>query len=230
MRSKRTAIVVLAPALLLAVAIGLAPGVPAQTTSTCTVTTSDQAVDAEEQALLGLVNQYRTANGRPPLAFHSGVTKAAAWFSRDMATKNYFPADHVDSNGRAPNARLSWCGVSYGNWAENIYAGTPDAQSTFDAWRNSSIHNANMLRPGVTSAGIARAYQAGSTYGWYWTLDVTDSATAPATTTSTTRLPSPTTTTRPAVTTTAPPTTTPTSVPPTTPTTIPWWCAYTTSC
>lgn len=132
------------------------------------------------------------------------------------ATKNYFAANHVDSNGRGVGARLTWCGVTYSNYAENIYAGRADAQSVFNAWRNSSGHNANMLRDGVTAAGIARAYQSGSTYGWYWTLDVTNTA---ATTTTTTRPPSTTTTTRPPSTTT---TTRATST--TTTTTLPSWC------
>ena len=169
-------------------------------TAGCSVSAQDQAIDAEEQGLLGLINQFRQANGKNALAMHADVTRAAAWFSRDMAAKSYFPYDHIDSNGRGIDQRLTWCGVSFSNWAENIYAGSPSAQAVFDAWRASSTHNTNMLRDGVTSAGIARAYQAGSTYSWYWTLDLTDSAGA---TTSTTR----------SVTTTTP---TPTTPPPTT--------------
>jgi uncharacterized protein YkwD len=192
--------------MVLAVVTWTASSASAQT-ATCPVTAQDQAVDAEEQALLGLINQYRQASGRNALAMHSGVTRAAAWFSRDMATKNYFPYNHVDSNGRSVDQRLTWCGVSFSNWAENIYAGSPGAQAVFDAWKASSSHNTNMLRDGVTAAGIARAYSAGSTYGWYWTLDVTNSASVTTTTT-----------TRP-VTTTTPTTTPPTATTTTTPTT-----------
>jgi hypothetical protein len=148
-----------------------------------------------------------------------------------MASKNYFPPTHVDSNGRAVDQRLTWCGVTYVNWAENIYAGSADAQSVFNAWRASSTHNANMLRDGVTSAGVARAYAAGSAYGWYWTLDLTDTApaaattttastttstTVPVTTTTTTAPTTTTTTTRPTTTTTRPTTSVPTTTPPTT--------------
>ena len=198
MRLKRPAVLVIAPVLIAAALVTFGAGAAPAQTSPCTVSTADQAADAEEQSLLGLVNQYRATNGLPALTAHPTVTKAAAWFSRDMASKNYFPPNHVDSNGRGIPARLTWCGVAYSNYAENIYAGRPDVQSVFTAWRNSSTHNSNMLRSGVTSAGIARAYQAGSTYGWYWTLDVTNSA--PAATTTTTRPPTttiPTTTTRP---------------------------------
>ncbi len=163
-------------------------------TADCAVSTSDQGVDVEEQNLLVLINQYRQSNGKNALATEPSVTRAAAWFSRDMATKNYFPYDHVDSNGRGISQRLSWCGVGYSNWAENIYAGSPDAQSVFNAWKASSSHNTNMLREGITAAGIARAYGTGTSYGWYWTLDLTNTA-AGATTTTTTRPPGTTTTT-----------------------------------
>ena len=149
----------------------------------CAVSTGDESVDVEEQNLLRLVNQYRQANGRSALAMEPSVTRAASWFSRDMATKNYFPYDHVDSNGRTIPQRLTWCGVSYSNWAENIYAGSPDAQSVFNAWKASSSHNTNMLRDGITAAGIARAYSPGTTYGWYWTLDLTNTAAGTTTTT-----------------------------------------------
>ena len=187
----------------------------AQTTTTCPVSRTDQAIDSEEQTLLNLINQYRQEHGKNALAMHPTVSRAAAWFSRDMATKNYFPYDHVDSNGRTIGQRLSWCTASFTNWAENIYAGRPDAQSVFTAWRNSSGHNANMLRDGVTSAGIARAYGAGTTYGWYWTLDLTNSSAVSATTT-----------TAPSTTATAPATTTTTRPPTTTTTVRPWWCVY----
>jgi uncharacterized protein YkwD len=194
----------------------------AQTAGACPVSADDQAVDAQEQALLGLVNQYRQSYGKAPLAMHPAVTTASAWFSRDMASKNYFPPTHVDSNGRAVDQRLTWCGVTYVNWAENIYAGSADAQSVFNAWRASSTHNANMLRDGVTSAGVARAYAAGSAYGWYWTLDLTDTAPAAATTATTTTASTTTSTTVPVTTTTTTaPTTTTTTTWPTTTTTRP---------
>lgn len=183
-RTARSAVGVCAAALMVFGVVTWAAFPAGAQTAACSVSAQDQAIDAEEQALLGLINQYRQANGKNALAMHSDVARAAAWFSRDMATRNYFPYNHVDSNGRSIDQRLNWCAVSFSNWAENIYAGSPAAQAVFDAWRASSTHNTNMLRDGVTSAGIARAYDAGSTYGWYWTLDLTDSA---AGSTSTTR-------------------------------------------
>jgi uncharacterized protein YkwD len=197
----------------------------AQTTSGCTVSASDQAIDAEEQKLLDLINQYRVANGKNQLVFNTDVTRAAAWLSQDMATKNYF--SHTDSNGRGMGPRLTWCGLSYSNAAENIAAGYTDAQGVFDGWKASSGHNANMLRDGVTAAGIGRAYNATSQWKWYWTLDETNTATS-ASTTTTTRPATTTTTAKPATTTTtAAPTTTTTAPPATTTTTRPPRCVQT---
>ena len=200
-RTAKTAVGLWAAALMVFGVLTWAPFPAGAQAAGCSVSALDQAIDTEEQALLGLINQYRQAYGKNALGMHSDVTRAAAWFSRDMASKDYFPYNHIDSNGRGIDQRLIWCGVSFSNWAENVYAGSASAQAVFDAWRASSTHNTNMLRDGVTSAGIARAYQADSTYSWYWTLDVTNSAGA---TTST----SPPVTT-PTSTTTAPPTTAP---------------------
>lgn len=223
MRSKRSLLTTIALSVLSLGMVTLSGPVARGQVASCPVSASDQTVDDQEQRLLVLINQYRAANGRPALSFQTDVVRAASWFSRDMAAKNYFPANHVDSNNRTVPQRLTWCGARYSNWAENIFAGRSDAQSTFDAWRNSSGHNSNMLRTGVTSAGIARANNPSSRYGWYWTLDVTDSSGSSPTTTAvsptTTRLPSVTTTT-PQVTTTRPVTTS-TTLPRATTTTVP---------
>lgn len=153
---------------------------PAGADTACSVSASDLAIDAEEQQMLTLVNNYRVANGRGRLTFSADAVRASAWFARDMATTNRFPsADHVDSNGRTIDQRLSWCGVSYSSWAENIAAGPPDAQTVFDAWKASSIHNTNMLRDNVSLAGIGRAFGAGTTYGWYWVLDLASPPSTP---------------------------------------------------
>ncbi len=151
-------------------AVGVAP---AGSLTNCTVSASEQAIDAEEQQLLVLINQYRAQHGRGPLSFSPDVTRAAAWFSRNMADTNTFPADHRDTLGRDVGTRLTECDVRWSRYAENIAAGPPDAQSIFNLWKDSPSHNTNMLDPNVTLAGIARAYGPNTQYGWYWTLDLT---------------------------------------------------------
>ena len=143
-----------------------------QSPGDCVVSAADLEIDAEEQILLGLINQYRAQHGLNVLSFGKpALNQAAAWLSRDMATNNYL--SHTDSNGRTLD-RLNWCGASFTTVAENIAAGPADAASVFDIWTNSPDHRANMLRDGVSFAGIAHAFNANTQYGWYWTLDVSD--------------------------------------------------------
>ena len=174
-------------AALTAVAVVLATLVvflaPARALTNCSVSAGDQAVDSEEQQLLELINEYRVANGRAPLAMDPAVTRAAAWFARDMATKDYIAYDHVDSLGRNVPTRLTQCDVAFTAYAENIAWGFATAEDVFEAWRDSPTHNTNMLRPEVTRAGIGRAFDAASAADWYWVLDLTAPATGGTTTT-----------------------------------------------
>lgn len=194
---------------------------PAGALTNCSVSGGDQAVDPAEQELLNLVNEYRVANGRGPLAMDPDVTRAAAWFARDMATKNYIGADHRDSFGRDIQTRLTQCDVSFNWWAENVAWGYTTAQEVFDQWRNSPTHDTNMLRPQVTLAGVGRAFNASSDADWYWVLDLTSPGSGATTTTgpTTTVVPPPPTIVVP-TTIPAPPTTFPSSTVPV-PTTFP---------
>jgi uncharacterized protein YkwD len=135
----------------------------------------DEALDAEEQAFLGLINTYRAQNGLGPLAVSPAMTRAAAWMSADMASKNYF--SHTDSLGRSAFVRLAAFGYAASTMAENVAAGNAGAQATFNQWKASPGHNANMLHAGVSAIGIGRAYDASSSFGWYWTTDFGSSAT-----------------------------------------------------
>ena len=145
-------------------------------TPACPVSSSDLAVDAEEQQLLDLVNTYRVDNGRSTLTMDTAVTRAAAWFSRDMATRNYFAGNHIDMNGRDIPTRLTWCGVAYNAWRENVYAGSPEAETVFASWRDSPVHNTNMLATDITLAGVARSFNPTAQYGWYWVMDYSSPA------------------------------------------------------
>ncbi|HZS05801.1 MAG TPA: CAP domain-containing protein [Blastocatellia bacterium] len=129
-------------------------------------------LDAEEQAFLKLINDYRAQNGLSALKVSIALTTAAKWMSGDMAAKNYFPSNHVDSLGRDPFKRMADFGYGYNSWrGENIAAGYADAANTFNQWKNSPGHNANMLNANYTVIGIGRVYGPSATYRWYWTND-----------------------------------------------------------
>lgn len=132
--------------------------------------TGTAALDAEEQAFLGLINAYRATVGAPALTVSVQLTQAADWLSVDMASRNYF--SHTDRLGRSFSSRIAAFGyaASY-TIGENIAAGNATAQATFAQWKSSSGHNANMLSASYRVIGIARAYDASSSYKWYWTTD-----------------------------------------------------------
>ena len=125
-------------------------------------------LDAEEQAFVGLLNAYRQQIGiATPLQVSIALTNAAKWHSGDMVQFGYF--DHFDHFGRDPFERMQAFGYGYATFkAENIAAGNGTAAATFDQWRNSPLHDANMRDPAYRVIGIGRA--AGGAYGHYWTL------------------------------------------------------------
>ncbi len=128
-------------------------------------------LDAEEQAFLATLNDYRAQNGLGPLSACVSLNRAAQGHSEDMRDNNYF--DHTGLNGSSPWDRACdacfdlGCGPSTA-MAENIAAGNSGAAGTFTQWRNSPGHNTNMLGSSFTMIGIGRA-TGGGTYGTYWT-------------------------------------------------------------
>jgi uncharacterized protein YkwD len=130
-------------------------------------------LDAEEAEFLRLINAHRAANGNlPPLTATPLLNQVAYDHSLDMAKNKYF--DHNDLNGVNPFDRMKNAGYQGGWMAENIAAGNETAAKTFEQWKNSSGHNANMLGTHYTAIGIGRAYDAASPYRWYWTTDFGD--------------------------------------------------------
>ncbi|MDQ3168350.1 MAG: CAP domain-containing protein [Chloroflexota bacterium] len=124
--------------------------------------------DGEEWAMLSLINGYRAANSLGPVQITQTLSNAAEFHSADMASKNYF--SHTLANGTSWSQNMTNFGYGYQTYrAENIAAGNATAAATFEQWRTSPGHNANMLSPTVTAIGIGRAYGAASSYGTYWT-------------------------------------------------------------
>ena len=124
--------------------------------------------DSQECAFLALVNDYRVSKGRLPLKLSPTLGAAADYHSRDMASKNYF--SHTLANGTSWDQNIRNYGYPSGYFmSENIAAGNETAQRTFEQWKNSSGHNANMLSQDAKAIGIGRAYGASARYRWYWT-------------------------------------------------------------
>lgn len=127
------------------------------------------ALDAEEQRFLQLLNQHRADNGLPAVSACTSLNRAAQRHSEDMRDQNYF--DHSGLDGSNPSSRACdacFEGCQSNGFGENIAAGNSDAEATFDQWRNSSGHNANMLGDRYLVVGLGRA-TGGGAYGTYWT-------------------------------------------------------------
>jgi PKD repeat protein len=124
---------------------------------------SGAVLDAEEQAFLDLINQYRIQNGLSPLGVSPTLQTAADEHAHDMAVNDFM--SHTGSDGSQPEDR-AW-NAGYPKTAgvgENIAS---DAETGFQAmwaWKSSPPHNANMLNPSWTAIGIAR--EKGNHWRW----------------------------------------------------------------
>jgi uncharacterized protein YkwD len=128
------------------------------------------APDAEEQLFLGLLNQYRKANGRQALAFEPLLFKSARWMAQDMAAKN--SVSHIDSQGRDIFNRIKAFGYP-GRWVgENIAGGFEHAADNLKIWQSDDIHKNNLLGANYTKVGVGRFYSPKSFNQWNWVLDL----------------------------------------------------------
>jgi uncharacterized protein YkwD len=139
--------------------------------------TEAACLNAQEAEFLRLINDYRRQNGLNPLSASRKLNIASYNHSLDMGQRNYFshntPSPYPSGQtGPAFTDRMRAAGyTSYTRAAENIAAGNSTALATFNQWKNSSGHNANMLDPNLTQIGIGFATVSGSKYTYYWTTD-----------------------------------------------------------
>jgi uncharacterized protein YkwD len=119
------------------------------------------------------VNRERTQYNLVLLTLNSQLNTAAGRHATAMASKNFF--SHNDPyDGSTPTTRIRAAGYMTGwsTWtiAENIHAGTDCwyPHYAMDAWMRSATHRANILNPAFRHLGAGRAYNAASTYKYYW--------------------------------------------------------------
>jgi uncharacterized protein YkwD len=110
-------------------------------------------------ANFNLVNQHRLANGKSALAYDTKLEAAIEGHCHHMVSHSFFAHDAPESSVSSPWTRANLCGTSANG--ENIYYGSTSAESAFNAWKNSSGHNANMLNGSFKRVGIGN-------YGSRW--------------------------------------------------------------
>lgn len=147
--------------------------------SNCDVAATDLSMTVSEQKLLDLINDYRKQNGAGALGFNPDLKRSAEWLSKHMGTGG--PFDHTDGLGRSYDVRIADCGFTGKTTSENIAYNTDDdsAAKTFDQWKNSAGHNANMLNASYGQVGIAEFIATDGKH--YWTYDAAAGAGVPIT-------------------------------------------------
>lgn len=137
------------------------------------------ALEREERELLARINAYREAQGSEPLSSAPRLNAVAFDHSSDMAARGYF--EHRTPEGISPFDRMNRAGYDSDAMGENLAAGHPDAETTFEQWRTSPAHDRAMRNPRYRFAGLGRVFKRNSRYEYYWTLVLGDSAPRPIT-------------------------------------------------
>lgn len=125
-------------------------------------------IDAFEAEVLALVNTERSNAGLSALAFDARLQASAEAHSFDMATNNCYGHNSCDGTDWRTRVGSNYTGGGFG---ENIAAGYDTPQAVVAGWMNSTGHKANILNANYLGMGIGYSYQAGTTYGHYWTQD-----------------------------------------------------------
>ena len=130
-------------------------------------------VDDEEIAAIEAINEVRVGLGLTPLRLSPILTEAAEWMAQDLADRDTI--DHTDSLGRSMGDRVhSFDYPTNASLRENLVVGTnvDTGAEAVDLWQNSTGHKANNEASDVSVAGIARVNAPGTTYKWFWVLNL----------------------------------------------------------
>ena len=123
-----------------------------------------------EQRIGDLINGARAEHGLPPLARSDELALAARRHSTDMATHGFF--DHAGSDGSTPGERITLAGYAWRACGENIAAGYLTPEDVMGAWMGSDAHRDAILSDLYLDMGAGYAYDAGSPYDRYYTVDL----------------------------------------------------------
>lgn len=125
--------------------------------------TDDMAAQRIQEIAL-LVNEARVEAGLKPLYVLPYLNEVA----EIRAFEASMDFSHTRSNGRSFSSAIDTDEVSYGVALENLAAGFDTAAETFNQWKESSGHWANIMDPDITHMGIGVVYDEDSPYEWYW--------------------------------------------------------------
>jgi uncharacterized YkwD family protein len=143
---------------------GSAPGIKQAAPNT--TQTNNNALTAQEQQMLSLVNQARSQANVPALQVDMELTKMARIKSQDMIDNNYF--SHNSPKYGSPFDMMKSFGINFVAAGENI-AGNQTVQAAQNALMNSPGHRKNILSTDYTHIGIG--IRQGGQFGIMFTQD-----------------------------------------------------------
>jgi len=121
-----------------------------------------QALTADEEQAVALLNADRSAHGLPPLRVNLTLAALAREYAQDMIDRGYF--SHVSPEGEEFSDRLARYGVAFRSAGENLgmHGSVAAAERML---MNSPSHRANILGRDFDELGIGvRSAADGSVY------------------------------------------------------------------
>ena len=113
-----------------------------------------------------LVNEARIEHGLYPVYVVPYLNDMAQVRSRE----SIFNFSHTRADGSSFSSIIDTNLINYSFAAENLAAGSYDAQSTFEQWKGSERHWAAILNENITHMGVGCGYEQNSEYGMYWQI------------------------------------------------------------
>jgi uncharacterized protein YkwD len=126
------------------------------------------SVSVDPQEALNMLNVYRKRHGLSTLTLDAKLNAAAQEEADAMAKA--VKVSHALTPDLTLIKRLERAGYDPVLATENIGAGYYTLAEAFSGWRDSSRHNANMLKEGVTQMGIATQFRGDAKYKVFWSL------------------------------------------------------------
>lgn len=114
------------------------------------------------------INAYRQKHGLKPLWSDKKLDTVARSHAKDMALQDKI--SHMGSDGSDPWDRIEKSGYKIEMATENLGTGVKDFNKLFKLWKESRVHNANLLVPDATHMGIALVYDQKTKLKAFWTL------------------------------------------------------------
>ncbi len=107
----------------------------------------------ETDKLYSLINSYRKENKLSPLLINQSLEVSAKRKVADMIENNYFK--HEDLDDIESWYMFKTAGYEYKTAGENLSSGANSPWKVFDAWKNSELHNAQLLNDTYLDMGVS---------------------------------------------------------------------------